>query len=230
ADEALELVGLSGLGQRLPHELSGGQQQRVALARALAPEPAVILLDEPFSNLDAGLRVRVRSEVRAILKAAGATAIFVTHDQEEALSLVDRVAVLIRGQVRQVATPQQLYRQPADREVAEFVGNATFVPGTARGRSAQSELGTIELQSEVRGAVDLLLRPENVALAPAGADGTQRIRTIAFFGHDQLIGVQLASGLEIEARMGPDYVYAVGQPVSVRVVGPVMAYPARSSP
>jgi iron(III) transport system ATP-binding protein len=228
-DEVLELVGLAGLGQRLPHELSGGQQQRVALARALAPEPAVVLLDEPFSNLDAGLRVRVRSEVRAILKAAGATAIFVTHDQEEALSLVDRVAVLMRGEVRQVATPQLLYRQPADREVAEFVGNANFVPGAASGRSATCELGALDLQSEVRGPVDLLLRPENVALAPAAADSPSRIRSIAFFGHDQLIGVQLGSGREIEARMGPDYVYAVGQPVSVRVMGPVMAYPSTTS-
>jgi iron(III) transport system ATP-binding protein len=224
--EVLELVGLAGMGHRQPHELSGGQQQRVALARALAPEPAVILLDEPFSNLDAGLRVRVRSEVRAILKAANATAVFVTHDQEEALSLVDRVAVLIRGELRQLGTPQQLYRQPTDREVAEFIGNAAFLPGHATGRTVESELGALELQNEVRGAVEVLLRPENLVLAPAAAEAPDRVRQILFFGHDQLITVQLASGRTVEARLGPFYTYAVGQPVTVRVTGPVMAYAA----
>lgn len=223
--EVLELVGLSGLGHRMPHELSGGQQQRVALARALAPEPALVLLDEPFSNLDAGLRVRVRSEVRAILKAANATAIFVTHDQEEALSLVDRVAVLIRGELRQLASPQQLYRQPVDREVAEFVGNANFLPGTAFGRIASCELDGVELQNEAHGPVEIMVRPEHVTLAPAAADAPARVRSILFFGHDQLVTVQLASGQLVEARLGPLYTYAAGQPVTVRTVAPVMAYP-----
>lgn len=227
-NEVLELVGLSGLGQRAPHALSGGQQQRVALARALAPEPALVLLDEPFSNLDAGLRVRVRAEVRSILKAAGATAVFVTHDQEEALSLVDRVAVLIGGRVRQLGTPQQIYHQPVDRAVAEFVGNANFIPGSAAGRSAESELGALELLNEAHGPVDLLLRPENIVLAPAAADAPAHVRHILFFGHDQLITVQLASGREVEARLGPYYTYAVGQPVAVRGVGPVMAYPTQT--
>ena len=129
----LELVGLSGFGPRMPHELSGGQQQRVALACALAPQPELVLLDEPFSNLDAGLRVRVRAEVRSILRQANATAIFVTHDQEEALSLVDTVAVMIDGTIRQAARPQALYRQPADRDVAAFLGDANFLPGIAQG-------------------------------------------------------------------------------------------------
>jgi iron(III) transport system ATP-binding protein len=225
AHVVLEMVGLTGLGHRFPHELSGGQQQRVALARALAPQPALILLDEPFSNLDAGLRVRVRSEVRSILKAAGATAIFVTHDQEEALSLVDRVAVLIRGELRQYASPQMLYRQPVDREVAEFVGNANFVSGVARGRSVETELGLADLTSEANGPVEVLVRPEHVLLAPAGADGLDRVRQVQFFGHDQLITVQLASGRTIEARLGPMYSYAVGQPVSARIMGPVVGYP-----
>jgi iron(III) transport system ATP-binding protein len=222
--EVLEMVGLDGLGERMPHELSGGQQQRVALARALAPEPALVLLDEPFSNLDAGLRGRVRAEVRAILRAANATAVFVTHDQEEALSLVDRVAVMIDGVVRQVAPPQALYRQPADREVAAFVGNANFLPGRAHGRTVECELGTLDLQHEISGAVDVLLRPENVVLAPAGADAPCRVRSVQFFGHDQLIGVTLGSGALLEARLGPNFVYAPGQPVSVRAEGPVMAY------
>jgi iron(III) transport system ATP-binding protein len=220
----LSLVGLDGLEARYPHELSGGQQQRVALARALAPEPEVILLDEPFSNLDAGLRVRVRAEVRSILRQANATAIFVTHDQEEALSLVDIVAVLIDGEVRQVARPQELYRQPADREVASFLGDANFVVGTASGRRVESELGVLESIIAHEGTVDILIRPENVAVTPAAADSSSRVRNILFFGHDQLVTVQLGSGLLVDARLGPMYHFAVGQPVQLRVEGPVMTY------
>ncbi len=226
--EVLEMVGMQGLDARMPHELSGGQQQRVALARALAPEPDLILLDEPFSNLDAGLRVRVRSEVRAILRRANATAIFVTHDQEEALSLVDQVAVLIDGRVRQVAPPQQLYRQPADRAVAEFMGDANFTPGVATGRRVECELGVLETQTDISGPVDVLIRPENLIIAPAGADSPTRVRNILFFGHDQLVTIELPSGRRLDARMGPAYHYAIGQPVQARVDGPVMAY-ARES-
>ena len=222
--EILDMVGLSGYERRLPNELSGGQQQRVALARALAPEPALVLLDEPFSNLDAALRVRVRSEVRAILREANATAVFVTHDQEEALSLVDQVAVMMDGRVQQVAAPQQLYRQPVNRQVAQFVGDANFLPGHATGREVECELGRLPLQSEIHGAVDVLLRPENVEINPAGADAESRVRHVLFFGHDQLLTVQLASGRAIDTRLWPTYHYAIGQPVSVKAVGPVMAY------
>ncbi len=220
----LNLVGLDGLDKRFPHELSGGQQQRVALARALAPEPGLILLDEPFSNLDAGLRVRVRSEVRSILRQANATAIFVTHDQEEALSLVDVVAVLIDGTVRQVARPQQLYHQPADRDVAAFLGDANFLIGTSTGRRIECELGTLESIVENQGEVDILVRPENIAVMPAGADSPNRVRNIIFFGHDKIVTIQLASGLQVDARLGPMYHFAVGQPVQVKVEGPVMSY------
>ena len=221
----LDLVGLTGYEKRMPHELSGGQQQRVALARALAPEPDVVLLDEPFSNLDAGLRVRVRAEVRAILRQANATAIFVTHDQEEALSLVDTVAVLIDGVLRQMGPPQQLYRSPADRDVAAFLGDANFIPGTAHGRRVSSELGDLELTAEHHGPVDVLVRPESVAVSPAPAGSPVRVRNILFFGHDQLISLQLASGQVVDARLGPMYHFAVGQPVQLRVEGPVVAYP-----
>ena len=220
----LEMVGLSGLENRDPHELSGGQQQRVALARALAPDPDVLLLDEPFSNLDAALRVRVRSEVRSILRHANATAIFVTHDQEEALSLVDIVAVIIEGKVRQVASPQELYQRPIDRDVASFVGDANFLPGTANGRSVECQLGRLELVREQSGPVDVLVRPENVRVAPAGKDARTRVENVLFFGHDQLISVRLPTGSMIDARMDPMYHFALGQPVSVSIVGPVLAY------
>ncbi len=220
----LDMVGLSGLDKRMPHELSGGQQQRVALARALAPEPDLILLDEPFSNLDAALRVRVRAEVRAILKQANATAVFVTHDQEEALSLVDQVAVMLDGTVRQVATPRQLYYQPASREVAAFIGDSNFLPGVGCGRWVESELGRLETQVEVRGPVEALVRPESIDVRPAPHGSRFRVRDVVFFGHDQLISLQGQDGLTLDARLGPNYQFFPGQPVDIRVVGPVMAY------
>jgi iron(III) transport system ATP-binding protein len=221
----LDLVGLDGLNARMPHELSGGQQQRVALARALAPEPDLILLDEPFSNLDAALRVRVRSEVRAILRAAGATAVFVTHDQEEALSLVDLVTVMIDGMILQTASPQQLYHQPATREVARFIGDANFLPGEAHGQHVACELGDLYLQRTARGPVDVLVRPENVTVRPAPADSACRVHSVLFFGHDQLVKIQLPSGRMLDTRLGPMYNFAVGQPVSVQVNGLVVSYP-----
>jgi len=230
--EVLDLVGLAGLGERMPHELSGGQQQRVALARALAPEPDLILLDEPFSNLDAGLRVRVRAEVRSILKQAGATAIFVTHDQEEALSLVDEVAVMLHGRVHQMASPQRLYRQPVSREVATFIGDANFIPGFAYGRHVETLLGNLETQVAVQGPVDVLVRPETIEISPAPPDAqAHRVRQQLFFGHDQLVTVLLASGETIDVRLGPAHSFAINQPVHLHVRGPVMAYsstPAQS--
>ena len=137
-EELLELVDLAGLGGRLPHQLSGGQQQRVALARALAPEPGLVLLDEPFDALDAGLRAQVRGEVREALRAAGATALLVTHDQEEALSLADTVAVMRGGRIVQAADPQTLYRDPVDAEVAAFVGEAVLLEGRLDGDYAET--------------------------------------------------------------------------------------------
>ncbi len=193
AQEVLELVGLDGLADRMPGELSGGQQQRVALARALAPQPAVVLLDEPFSNLDAGLRARLRVELRDILQEAGATAIFVTHDQEEALSLADRVAVLRQGRIEQFAPPEALYRLPATREIAEFVGEANFVPGHAEGDTVTCGIGRFPLPlcRPARGEVDVMLRPEWIEVE-ADPQGEAIVLRRMYFGHDQLMAGRAA--------------------------------------
>ena len=168
--EVLELVGLAGLESRFPHELSGGQQQRVALARALAPAPALVLLDEPFSNLDAALRSRVRADVRDILRRAGATAIFVTHDQDEALSLADQVAVLDRGRVLQAGPPEEVYAHPATPVVARLLGEANVLPGAASDGVATCELGRLAIDDAgLHGAVELLLRPESIGVSPVSA-------------------------------------------------------------
>lgn len=222
ADELLALVGLEGLGKRIPYELSGGQQQRVALARALAPRPAVLLLDEPFSNLDAALRVQVRSEVRVILKQAGTTCIFVTHDQEEALSLADEVAVMLKGCIAQMASPQALYHHPVSRDVADFVGEANFLTGEAYGEEARSPLGVIPLYEALHGTVDLLLRPEMLRLGTEGMPA--QIEWREFYGHDQRIGVRLQDGTLLVARAETFDRYQPGQTVGVSVNAPVIAY------
>ncbi|HMO51384.1 MAG TPA: ABC transporter ATP-binding protein [Kiritimatiellia bacterium] len=224
-DEMLELVGLPGLGNRMPHELSGGQQQRVALARALAPEPAAILLDEPFSNLDAALRVRVRTDVRDILRHAGVTAVFVTHDQEEALSLSDEVAVMMNGRIVQTGPPASVYRSPVNREVATFLGDANFLSGQATGRRVQCELGEIITEQPYHGGVEVMLRPEDLALSTYGE--TQAvIEDLQFFGHDQLVQMRLPSGATLRSRLlGAPGAYQRGQRVAVRVNGPAMIYP-----
>jgi len=144
-DELLELVGLAGLARRYPHQLSGGQQQRVALARALAPAPEIVLLDEPFSSLDASLRASVRAEVHDVLRLAGATSILVTHDQDEALSMADQVAILRGGVIAQINTPSSLYRLPRDAELAQFLGEANLVEGTASGKMVRTALGELEM-------------------------------------------------------------------------------------
>ena len=211
--EVLELVGLSRLGDRMPRELSGGQQQRVALARALAPEPDVIMLDEPFSNLDANLRDRVRRELRLILAEARTTAVLVTHDQEEALATSDLVAVMYQGQVVQVDTPAQLYTAPADPWIAGFLGDADAVPATGHRGYADTALG--RFKTELRGPVTVVVRPEDVQLS-LGETPNAVVAGIEFFGHDQLVTVLLGSGQRVRSRIGPRPTYRPGDPVRVR--------------
>jgi iron(III) transport system ATP-binding protein len=224
--EALNLVGLAEMGKRMPHELSGGQQQRVALARALAPDPQLVLLDEPFSNLDASLRSQVRAEVRQILRQAQATAIFVTHDQEEALSLADEVAVMIEGRIVQTDTPQKLYRRPINKQVAEFLGNANFLPGQAHAGQVICELGQLPTSGIHTGQVEVLVRPEDIVLMPEES-GPAEIIDLEYFGHDQLIKLKLASGTHLQSRLlGSEGNFNPGQRVKLKVRDKVIVYPA----
>jgi iron(III) transport system ATP-binding protein len=223
-EEILALAHLDGLGERMPHELSGGQQQRVALARALAPGPTVVLLDEPFSNLDATLRARVRSEMREILNRAGATAVFVTHDQEEALSLADEVAVMLGGTVVQSAPPEELYHHPATREVASFVGDANFLPGTAENGHVRCELGTIPTLGYGEGEVEVMLRPEVLVLRTL-PNGQATVEDREFYGHDQLLRLRLDSGRTLRARLVGGPGFGLGERVAVDVWGSAVAFP-----
>src|ERR1700678_462253 len=166
-ERLLETVGLGGLGRRYPHQLSGGQQQRVALARALAIEPAVVLLDEPFASLDANLRASVRADVQEIFRRAGTTAVLVTHDQDEALSVADRIAALRDGKIAQYAAPDELYSRPVDAELASFIGDANLLDGVLSGGVVDTLLGGLRLDpaaAAAEGKVTVLVRPEQIDL------------------------------------------------------------------
>ncbi len=212
--EMLDLVGLGGLGDRMPTELSGGQQQRVALARALAPVPRVLLLDEPFSSLDVALRVSLRAEVRAVLDEVGVTALFVTHDQDEAFVMGDRVGVLRDGNLEQVATPIDLYTAPASPWIAAFVGDANLMRGVATGSVAATPIGEVGLVDAAWGDVQILLRPERLSLA-AGGDH-QTVASIEYHGHDTRYTVSHRDGSTLAVRQTGEPLHRVGDPVCVR--------------
>ncbi|WP_443029217.1 ABC transporter ATP-binding protein [Spirulina sp. CS-785/01] len=214
--EVLNLVGLEGLGDRYPYQLSGGQQQRVALARALAPRPALVLLDEPLSNLDVQVRIRLRQELRKILKAAGTSAIFVTHDQEEAMSIADEVAVMNQGVLEQLGTPEQVYLDPASRFVAEFVTQANFLPAHRRETGWETALGVIEIEQAVGDYTRavLMIRQEAIHLQP-DETGMGVICDRQFLGREQRYIVQLTSGEELIARSNPANPLAVGTRVNL---------------
>lgn len=167
-EELLELVGLGEQARAYPHQLSGGQQQRVALARALAPKPSVLLLDEPFSNLDVVLRQHVRREMASLLKTIGTSVLFVTHDPEEALYMGDRVAVMRAGAVQQIATPEALYLAPANRFVASFFGHVNVLPVTVAGGQAATPFGTVEARGLADGPADVLVRAQGLIVAAGG--------------------------------------------------------------
>ncbi len=226
--EVLDLVGMREMALRYPYQLSGGQQQRVALARALAPNPVVILMDEPFSNLDADLRSQMRREVHGILKQAGATAVLVTHDQEEAMLLADRVAVMNAGRLDQVGTPEEVYHKPSTRFAARFVGLADFLPATLKGNRVQTELGLFTCQSPIsEGEVDLMVRPDDVHVVPE-RNGDAEVVGREFRGSENIYTLKLPSGRTIRSSQPSTLVYAVGQRVqAVATLDHVVVFPRR---
>ncbi|GLZ28547.1 ABC transporter [Lentzea sp. NBRC 105346] len=227
--ELLELVGLDvRVADRYPHQLSGGQQQRVALARALAPEPSVVLLDEPFSSLDAGLREATGRAVVSALRATNATAVLVTHDQAEALSLADQVAVMRAGRLVQLAEPPVVYGSPLDVGVARFVGDAVLLAGQVRGAHVDCPLGTIALRAgNIDGAAEVLIRPEQILLRGDGSGVPARVEEVSFYGHDAAVRLTLLpDGPRVVARItGERDLPAPGQQVGLVVTGDALAYP-----
>ncbi|MCX7896467.1 MAG: ABC transporter ATP-binding protein [Rhodocyclaceae bacterium] len=228
--ELLELVGLPAHGDRYPHELSGGQQQRIALARALAPAPHLLLLDEPFSNLDAELRERLSLEVRAILKETQTSAILVTHDQHEAFAMADVVGVMRAGRIEQWDTPYNLYHRPANRFVADFIGQGVFLPGRVLGAaSVEIELGVLSCRLTAACAgedlVDILLRPDDVI----HDDASSRKATVvmkAFRGAEFLYTLRLPSGAHVLALVPSHHNHAIGEKIGIRLaVDHVVAFP-----
>jgi iron(III) transport system ATP-binding protein len=231
----LEMVGIAPLARRLPHELSGGEQQRVALARALARRPQALLLDEPFSSLDASLRGHVREEVHALLREQGVTTVLVTHDQEEALSLADVVAVLRDGRIVQRAAPAELYERPVDERLARFLGAVNVIDAQFRDGSARTRLGTLELSiapanSDAKAGV-VIVRPEQLdvrvreaSTAAAGLGG--RVEQCRYYGHDALLHIRPEAPEDANlllARVHGEQALPVGALVTVAAHGPVTA-------
>ncbi|PNG89970.1 ABC transporter ATP-binding protein [Streptomyces malaysiensis] len=218
AAELLELVGLGDKGERFPHQLSGGQQQRVALARALALRPRVLLLDEPLSALDAKVRLTLREEIRRLQRELGITTLFVTHDQEEALSMADRVAVMRAGRLEQCAPPSELYGRPATAFVAEFVGTMSRIPGHLDGTTVEVLGQRLPADGEVPATpeVDVLVRPEAVHIAAEG-QGDARVVATAFLGATTRLTVRMADGVEVKADLSTHEAAALATGTAVRV-------------
>jgi iron(III) transport system ATP-binding protein len=236
----LEMVGIAPLARRLPHELSGGEQQRVALARALARRPQALLLDEPFSSLDASLRSRVREEVHALLRAQGATTVLVTHDQEEAMSLADVVAVLRDGRIVQQGAPAELYERPADERLARFLGEVNVIDASFEGATAHTALGALQIREDgspsagTRAAAGtVIVRPEQLEVCTraegtpvdAGAIGLDgRVEHCRYYGHDALLHIRPERPGDAElllARVHGEHALPVGTPVRVAAHGHV---------
>ncbi|MDT3315584.1 ABC transporter ATP-binding protein [Microbacterium sp. KSW4-11] len=216
--EALELVGLDHLADRFPHQLSGGQQQRVALARALVTEPRVLLLDEPLSALDAKVRVQLRDEIRRIQLRLGITTVFVTHDQEEALAVSDRIAVMAAGRIAQIGTPEDLYLRPATPEVAGFVGLSSAVPGTAAARAVEVWATSVPILGDAPdGPVEALIRPENVRLVGAGEGIGAVVEESTFLGSIRRTLVRTDDGALVRLQHPADDRLEYGERVRIAV-------------
>jgi iron(III) transport system ATP-binding protein len=232
AREILRMVGLAGFESRRSHQLSGGQQQRVALARALAPGPRLLLLDEPFSNLDALLRQEMRQSIRDLIKQAGTTAIFVTHDQEEALTFADRVAVMQNGRIDQIGTPEQIYNTPRTLFVAQFLGRTNLLLTNADGLQAETLLGTLRLHREAHGPVLLSLRPEHLTLESAPNGSASLAGTVLsreFRGHDITYRVQVGP-IEWMVHTPSLTLFQPGDKVYVRALEPAVVLQKAGEP
>ena len=221
----LEMVGMTAFKDRKPYELSGGQQQRVALARSIAPNPKLILLDEPFSNLDAGMRHSTREEIRALLKDAEMSAVFVTHDQEEALCFADRLAVMQDGHIEQIGTPETVYRHPQTPFVADFLGMTNLITGEAGGDCAETSLGRFRIAPSAHGKVILSIRPEHLVMAPpetnGHSNGVGEIVMREFKGHDLTYRVKIGTENYV---VQTDYCcpFQVGARVTLQAVEPAV--------
>ena len=216
--QMLDTVGLGHAAGRYPHELSGGQKQRVALARAMAPQPRLLLLDEPFANLDVELRERLGAELRGMLAASGMTALLVTHDQHEAFAIADEIAVMQDGRIQQWDTAYQLYHQPANRFVADFVGQGAFVPGeVVSPHQLRLELGTVDSSEPLQGRdVDVLLRPDDVVHDDASPI-TAEVVTKAFRGAEFLYTLRLPSGAIVLSLVPSHHNHAIGERIGIRL-------------
>ena len=216
--EVVRMTGLEGLTHRMPYELSGGQQQRVALARALAPRPQLLLLDEPFSNLDPGLREQVRRDVMAILRANGITAIFVTHDQEEAMYVGDTIAVMNGGRIEQQGTPEEVFHRPRTKFVAEFIGMVDFVPGSQKAGRIETAIGAADWHEETRleGLLEFMTRPDCVECVPS-EEGNGTIVEREFRGAFYLYRIALDCGGSVRSLLSHINEHEVGARVNARV-------------
>lgn len=219
--EVLDLVGLAGYEHRFPNELSGGEQQRVALARALAPEPQVVLLDEPFSNLDAPQRERMRRELKKIIRAARVTAVLVTHDQSEALAIADTVAVMHQGHIVQVGPPDQVYRSPVSPWVAGFLGDAVMFEGVVEDGSVHTPIGSVETVMDDGTDVAVMVRPEWIKPSPA-PDGGGTVVDTEFYGHDQRVEITLNEKQTVEAMVSSLDAIRVGDTVDLELLDAVV--------
>ena len=228
--ELLEIVGLDGVAQRYPHELSGGQQQRVALARALAPRPALMLLDEPFSNLDVEMRERLSVEVRDILKSQHTTTILVTHDQNEAFTFADEIGVMMNGRIAQWATPYGLYHEPATRDIAEFIGRGVFLPGVMlEGNRVRMELGELQGDTPIAATpgttLDILLRPDDIQHDDTSALNAKVVNK-AFRGAQFIYTLELPGGGRVMSFVPSHHNHAIGEKIGIRLeIDHLVAFP-----
>ncbi len=235
-DELLELVGLSGYRRRYPHQLSGGQQQRVALARALGIGPEIVLLDEPFASLDAAMRSSVRSDVLSVLRQAGTTSILVTHDQDEALSMADQVAVLRNGVIAQLDTPAALYGRPGDVELAQFLGESNVLEGEVHHGTANTALGSLAVVagngSSADGRARVMVRPEQIKLEePLNGGVVATVQSYEYYGHDAVVRVRPdGAGLpDLVVRVTGGLPVEPGRRVGLSVLGAVVVWPHESA-